>query len=179
MLPKKMIQTFDSYLADLGYRFEAVVIDGTALALLGIISRPTRDCDIIEPEIPPDILRAAREFAEKMSQQGDPLQSNWLNNEPSSLADALPENWRRHLQVVYRGESIILRTLDRANLLKTKMFGLCDRGSDIGDCIALHPTADELREALPWLKKQDANPLWPEHVENTITDLGRRLGHGL
>lgn len=78
-----------------------------------------------------------------------------------------------------------LATLDlrleagRTDLLKTKLFALCDRGTDLLDCVALAPTAAELTEALPWVAFQDANPDWPAHVAATLADLGRRLGHGL
>ena len=41
------------------------------------------------------------------------------------------------------------------------------------------PTATELDEALPWVAFQDANPDWPAHVEATINDLKKRLGHGV
>jgi hypothetical protein len=63
--------------------------------------------------------------------------------------------------------------------LKTKLFALCDRGTDLGDCLALAPSADELDEAEPWVKEQDANPLWLDHVRATLDDLRRRLGHGV
>jgi len=64
-------------------------------------------------------------------------------------------------------------------MLKTKRFALCDRGTDILDCIALAPSAVELAEALEWVSEQDANPLWPHHVRDTFADLGSRLGHGV
>jgi hypothetical protein len=49
----------------------------------------------------------------------------------------------------------------------------------LGDCLALAPVADELRVITPWLEQQDGNPDWPAHVRATLTDLGRRLGHGV
>ncbi|NOY93992.1 MAG: hypothetical protein GXP55_22645 [Deltaproteobacteria bacterium] len=33
--------------------------------------------------------------------------------------------------------------------------------------------------ASPWLADQDANPMWPKHVCNTLADLRGRLGHGV
>lgn len=72
-----------------------------------------------------------------------------------------------------------LQTLGRDDLLKTKLFALCDRATDLKDCLAIAPTPAELDAALPWLAMQDANPDWPAHVAATIADLSRRLGHGL
>ena len=53
------------------------------------------------------------------------------------------------------------------------------RDLDLGDCLALAPTPNELQAASTWLATQDLNPDWPAHVHVTHQDLGRRLGHGL
>jgi hypothetical protein len=74
---------------------------------------------------------------------------------------------------------LILRVLGRSDLLKSKLFSLCDRGTDLLDCVALAPTDEELGEAREWLAEQDAHPDWPEHVLRTLDDLQERLGHGL
>jgi hypothetical protein len=122
MLPRPTIEAFDLHLLGLGLRFEGVVIGGSALGLMGVIQRPTRDFDILVPELPPAIV---------------------------SL------------------------------LLKSKLFALCDRGTDLPDCTALAPTAEELAECVPWLELQDGNELWPAHVRATVAGLARRLGHGV
>ncbi|TXD37904.1 hypothetical protein FRC96_08040 [Lujinxingia vulgaris] len=83
------------------------------------------------------------------------------------------------MQVAFEGEALTLTTLGRADLLKTKLFELCDRGTDLADCIALAPTAEELDEAQPWLEEQDAHPQWSDHVRATLHDLRARLDHGI
>ncbi len=65
------------------------------------------------------------------------------------------------------------------DLLRSKVFSLCDRAIDITDCVALAPSREELDEIRPWLVERDANPGWPDHVEHVLADLGRRLGHGV
>ena len=80
---------FDEHLAKKGLRFDAIVIGGAALNLLGIVSRYTKDCDILYPEISPDISEASRSFADELRQTGEPLQDDWLNNGPASLVDHL------------------------------------------------------------------------------------------
>jgi hypothetical protein len=170
---------FDQFLEDRGLSFEAVVIGGAALGLLGIISRQTRDCDILRPPLPPEIRDAARAFARTLREQGEALDDDWLNNGPASLADSLPEGWSTRLQIAYQGRSIILRCLGRTELLMSKLFALCDRGIDLRDCVALAPTAEELRGICPWLERQDGNQEWPAHVRATLDDLGRRLNHGV
>ncbi len=179
MKPKETITAFDSFLAERGLSLEAVVIGGAALGLLGVVSRQTRDCDILYPKLPQAIEDAAKAFAKTRSKGGDLLADDWLNNGPSSLTDALPTGWKDRLQVAYQGKTITLHSLGRIDLLRSKLFALCDRGIDLQDCIALAPIVSELEEISPWLEEQDANPDWPAHTRATLDDLKRRLSHGL
>lgn len=96
-----------------------------------------------------------------------------------SWGDVLPAGWRSRTVVVFSGRAITLRTLSRLDLLHTKLFALCDRGLDLGDCLALRPTQDELDQVAPWLEARDEHPGWPTHVRTTLADLARRLGHAV
>ena len=158
---------------------DAVVVGGTALALLGVVSRQTRDCDVLDPEIPEEIKRAAREFAASRRAAGESLEDGWFNNGPASLTRQLPDGWKERIEQVFGGKALTLHSLGRTELLMSKLFALCDRGVDIQDCIALGPTPDELARILPWLSAQDLNPDWPAHVRATVADLARRLGHAV
>ncbi len=179
MLPRPTIEAFDRHLLGLGLRFEGVVIGGSALGLMGVIQRPTQDFDILVPELPPPIAAAARDFAEAQRKADVDLIDDWLNNGPMQLGNVLPTGWKERLQRIFEGQALLLSTLGRADLLKSKLFALCDRGTDLPDCIALAPTAEELAECMPWLEAQDGNPLWPAHVRATVADLAGRIGHGL
>lgn len=179
MLPRPTIEAFDRHLLALGLRFEGVVIGGSALALMGVIQRPTRDFDILVPELPPAIASAARDFAKAQREAGIDVFDDWLNNGPMQLGDVLPAGWRERVQRIFEGRVLVLSTLCRSDLLKSKLFALCDRATDLHDCIALSPTAEELAECVPWLEQQDGNELWPAHVRATVADLARRLGHGV
>ena len=120
MKPRETLEAFDAFLAERGLRLDAVVVGGAALNLLGVVSRPTKDCDILYPQLPDEIGNAAKAFAAARRQAG----------------------------------------------------------VDLGDCLALAPTREELAGLLPWLDLQDGNPGWPAHVHATLADLGQRLGHG-
>lgn len=178
MKPLVIVSQFDAYLASRALRLDAVVIGGAALVLLGVIDRQTKDCDVLHPRLPEDVAEAAREFAASLRAAGEALDDGWLNNGPASLVPLLPPGWQDRLQVAFEGEALLLRTLGRAELLRSKLFALCDRGIDLGDCLALAPSPTELAEALPWVEYQDANPDWPRHVQEVLADLGRKLSHG-
>ena len=179
MWPRETLSAFDHYLAGKALRFEGVLVGGAALNLLGVVSRSTRDCDVLYPMLPEEVQIAARAFAADQRQAGETLADDWLNNGPAALAKQLPDGWETRVQPVFSGNAIELQSLGREDFLRAKLFALCDRGRDLGDCLALAPTLDELAAVMPWVEQQDLNPDWPAHVRGTLADLGRRLGHGL
>ena len=179
MLPRPTIEAFDRHLQTLGLRFEAIVIGGSALGLLGLIDRPTRDFDILLPELPPSIAAAALDFAKIQRKAGIDLMDEWFNNEPLQLSNVLPSGWRERLQPIFHGQALVLQTLGRVDLLASKLFALCDRGTDLQDCVAMAPKADELAILRPWLDQQDGHAQWPSHVSATLADLAQRLDHGV
>jgi hypothetical protein len=95
------------------------------------------------------------------------------------LITDLPAGWEARTQPLFDGQGLRLQTLGRLDLLRAKLFALCDRGIDIDDCLALAPRADELRTIAPWLAERDGNPLWPEHVAVRLANLAKRLGHAV
>jgi hypothetical protein len=149
-------------------------VGGTALAILGVIKRETQDCDILFPEIPSLIQKAAQDFAKAKG-----LEINWLNNGPESLKRDLPKGWMARVQDLYSGDALTLKTLGRSDLLATKLWAYCDRGFDLDDCIKLKPTKEELLEAIKWVSHQDANDSWPKHVKGMFSELAKELGYEL
>jgi hypothetical protein len=179
MKPLEVLQQFDSFLAAKGLSFDAIVIGGAALAILGTITRETQDCDVLSPKIPADILKAAKDFSHELTAQGGDLKEDWLNNGPETLMDVLPKEWRTRTQELYAGKALHLQTLGRPDLLRSKFFAYCDRQQDLPDCIALKPTKAEVQDAMDWLRHQDTNPGWPEHVNKSMAALAKRLGYEL
>ena len=178
MNPRELLTAFDRYLTEHELRFEAIVIGGTALNLLGVVSRPTKDCEFLYPKIPEEIARASRAFAAQI-RGADVVQHDWLNNGPATLVDHLPFGWQERVQDAFDGVALHLRCLGRQDLLCAKLFALCDRGIDLDDCVALAPSPEELVAVQVWLEPQDGNPHWPAHVQNTLADVARRLGYAI
>lgn len=173
---RETIPAFDAYLAARGLTLKATVIGGAALQLLGVIARPTKDCDVLVPALPAEILLAADEFA--ASRKGE-LEPGWFNNGPASLVRNLPPAWSQRLQPLYRGTALELLTLAREDLLRSKLFALVDRNIDLPDCVALRPTRAELHDLLPWLDEQDGNEEWPRYVRVVLDQLAQELGYEL
>jgi len=80
---------------------DAVVVGGTALSLLGLTTRATRDVDVMYPDIPAPIAEAAAAFAQTQRSCGNHLADDWFNNGPSQLQDVLPEGWQKRLQPAF------------------------------------------------------------------------------
>ena len=179
MKPKETLARSDVFLAKRNLALEAIVVGGAALGLLDVISRETRDCDILHPKLSKESRDDAAEFAAQVRAQGDALADDWLNNGPISLAEVLPEGWRDRVQTAFEGRAVRLFALGRTDMLRSKLFALCDRAIDLQDCIALAPNHEELKVVAPWVEAQDANVDWPAHVRATLDDLQRRLGRGV
>lgn len=160
----KAIVEFDKYLSAKGLSFEGVVIGGAALLVLKISTRQTRDVDCLYPQIPEEVKQASINFSKESKTVK--VEQNWFNNGPSSLVKTLPETWMRRLQPLFSGDALTLKTLGRADLLKTKLFAYCDRTDpDFADLLKLKPTAQEIIDSADWVKDCDENPRWPDHVE--------------
>ncbi|MDO9181967.1 MAG: DUF6036 family nucleotidyltransferase [Bacteriovorax sp.] len=179
MNPIEVVIKFDQYLHKNSMHFEAIVIGGAALSILGIITRQTQDVDVLDPEIPNNILEAAKLFATLEGISETSLKENWLNHGPESLRKYLRPNWRMRLQPLFQGSAITFTTLGRVDLIGTKILAYCDRGTDLKDCIDLKPSREEILEILPWVEQYDLNPDWPKYVRGQVEELASRLNYVL
>ena len=173
---KKVVEEFDHYLANKSLQFEAIIIGGAALNIMGIISRETRDVDCLDPKIPIEIISASEEFS-KLNPHFN-LSKNWINNGPDSLKQDLGKGWFKQTQIIFKGNAIVFRTLSRIDLLKTKLFAFCDRDLDFQDCLKMKPTVEELEECFNWVAERDGNQGWIKNVEKHFNLIKKELGYG-
>jgi hypothetical protein len=172
----KVIEEFDLYLSGLNLEFEAVIMGGGALAIMGITDRVTRDIDCVAPEIPTQIKSASEKFCKDFPNLG--LDKNWLNNGPISIIRDLTDGWRDRSTLIFKGKSVTLYSLGRIDLIKTKLWALCDRSTvDLQDLLKLKPTISEIDDAREWVIVLDGNPDWPKHVDLVIKKLKINLGY--
>lgn len=103
MTPRSTIEAFDRYLAGLGLRFEGVIVGGSALVLMGVVSRLTKDVDVLTPTLPEAVAAAARDFAKLERAAGKDLIDDWINNGPAQLGNVLPAGWRERIEPLFKG----------------------------------------------------------------------------
>jgi hypothetical protein len=167
------LQAVGELLARRGEPAAVVVVGGTALNLLGVVERYTRDVDVLalatprrrgEPDNvrPPDPLPSALRDAAATVARDLRLPADWLNTQvgaqwqtglPPGLVDRI--KWQR-----FAGLWVGLP--DRLDLIHLKLYAAAD---DIGtksrhyqDLVALAPSAAQLEQARMWVEEQDPSP---------------------
>jgi len=168
-----------------------VVLGGTALTLQGLVSRVTRDVDVVAMGeitdgkvtaiIPPDPLpdsliravsRVARDFG---------LPRDWLNTVVAAQwRTGMPDGFEERLHWRTMG-GLHLGLLDRMDLIFFKLFAAADQAGPQSkhyqDLIALEPTVAELDAATKWVLLQDASTAFSaivrEVADHARTDLRR------
>jgi hypothetical protein len=149
-------------------RVELVVCGGSALIYTGLISRTTKDVDVValvsegiltSPDPLPDkLLKSFKEVAEDMG-----LNEDWINNVVSSSEGGLfqlglPENFQQRLIKIDYGEKLKVHFIDRIDQIYFKLYASVDRGGyHINDLLKLEPTDDELLSAARWVITHDVS----------------------
>lgn len=158
-----------------------VLIGGSALLALGLISRTTRDADImagvdlqrglVDPRPMSDGLRTA---ARRVAREYD-LDDNWLNTGPADQVLAgLPEGFLDRLIPRSYGPRLTIYLPDRYDLIHLKLFAAVDQGMGrhVTDLAALNPTDPEMLAAARWVLTQDAGEVFPAIVRDALNQMG-------
>lgn len=163
-----------------GSRQEIVVIGGSALAALGLVSRTTRDVDLVaiaengdlRPANPlPDALRVARDRVAR----DFGLDENWLNGGPTDLLKwGLPEGFMSRIVTRHYGGALVVHFAGRLDQIHFKLFAMVDQGGGRheADLRALHPEREELVEAARWSMTQDPSRGYRMVLESALSALG-------
>lgn len=179
------LQRVGELLALAGERYAIVIVGGAALNLLGVVSRATRDVDILAVAHgdrlapPPDPIPSSLAAAIRTVGRDMGLADNWLNTGPAlQWKQGLPRGiggrvkWRRFA-------NLRVGLVGRPDLIRLKLYAAADGhpgDRHIQDLIALDPTDAELRAAARWVKTQDAGAAFPGLVDDAVAHL--RAGRG-
>ena len=154
-------------LAERGLHFELLVVGGGALQLLGLITRPTRDIDVvavIESGQPAAVAAVPEPLESAINDTGAifHLPPGWFNAGPRALIElGLPEG-----------------ILARAHLREWGALAVDQgpRSKHFADLQRLEPTADELRAAAAWARTHDPSEGFHQELRGALRDLGVRDG---
>jgi hypothetical protein len=147
--------------------------------MLGLISRPTADLDVIGLEvqgkyvkaerIPPALAEAVRDVAEALE-----LAPTWLNNGPASLMDlGLPAGYEDRIEHRQYG-TLDIHIPARADMICFKLYAAVDQGprsKHFQDLQDMAPTQSELSAAATWCRSHDPSSGFESEMLAALEDL--------
>ena len=158
-----------------------VVCGGASLIALGLVSRTTKDVDVLalmdkqgqllpSDPLPGSVSRAVSEIAGQLD-----LYPNWLNGGPTDLLKwGLPEGFRDRLTRRDYGTRLTIWHVSRLDQIHFKVFAATDAGPGrhVNDLLALHPTQAEVLAAARWALTQDASEGFVMVLKEMLRELG-------
>jgi hypothetical protein len=165
--------------------FTIVVCGGTALNAMQLISRTTKDVDIValmdsnnqlaDPApLPQELLIAAREVADTLK---FPL--DWLNNGPSSgdgglFRMGLPDGFKARIVKNYQGEKLTVYVISRLDQVHFKLYAAIDQfgGYHASDLKQLNPSDAELFGAVRWATAHDPSEGFRQTAKLFLREFG-------
>lgn len=161
-------------------RVELVVIGGSALTILGLVERPTRDVDVVAL-LDGGELRSARPLPAEVVEARNAVAADfevsegWLNAGPADLLQwGLPDGFVARLTRQDFGPYLTVHLASRVDQIHFKLYALVDQGAGRHeeDLRALAPTLDELRAAARWTITQDPSEGFRQELLGALRYLG-------
>lgn len=163
-----------------GESYSIVVVGGSGLLALGVVTRTTRDVDVVAlldegsivpaNELPDGLLAAARVVAADFG-----LPSDWLNNGPASLVDfGLPPGLLERATHRAYGHALDVLFVSREDQIHFKLYAVVDQGAGkhLSDLEALAPSESELLQAARWTRRHDPSEGYREVLLRVLDHFG-------
>jgi hypothetical protein len=174
------LSTLGNILLDRHAHFEIVAIGGGGLLLLGMITRSTKDVDIVAlidkgnfisaKQLPKLLLEAITEVGIALR-----LGHNWINADPSDLFTmGLPKGFASRMSTRYYG-GLTLHLAGRFDQICFKLYATVDQGpasKHFTDLKSLKPTSTELKKAANWCKTHDVSDVFASNLVDALIALG-------
>jgi hypothetical protein len=181
----QLLHVLSEQLSARGESYTLAVVGGSALLALGLISRPTRDVDILAivennefvsaQPLPVTLLDAALTVARDFG-----LPDEWLNPGPTSLLDlGLPNGFYERAQHRFYGPGLEILFASRVDQIHLKLYATVDQGAGkhLKDLEALQPTHQELLDAARWSRSHDPSEDYLSVLERVLAHLGVDSGN--
>ncbi|HEY7952092.1 MAG TPA: DUF6036 family nucleotidyltransferase [Solirubrobacteraceae bacterium] len=180
-----LLRSLADQLAVRNERYTLTVVGGSALLALGLISRATRDVDVLAivennkltsaRPLPAPLLDAAHTVARDFG-----LAADWLNPGPTSLLDlGLPGGLYERAQRHTYGPTLEILFASRIDQIHLKLYAAVDQGAGkhLQDLMELAPTEQELLDAARWSRSHDPSEGYRSELARVLSYLGVDDGH--
>lgn len=159
----QLLDALGAQLGELAARYEIVVVGGSALLALGLVSRTTRDVDLVALRDgvalrPVDPLPHALDVARVRVARDFQLPAEWLNPGPAALLTfGLPDGFIARAHRREHGPALTAWYASRFDQIHLKLYATVDQGvgKHESDLRALQPTEQELLAAARWSRTHD------------------------
>jgi hypothetical protein len=175
-----LLHALGDQLAARNERYTLAVVGGSALLALGLVSRATRDVDVLAivedrelvsaQPLPAALLEAAHIVARDFG-----LSDDWLNPGPTSLLDlGLPDGFYERSQRRAYGPALEILFASRVDQIHLKLYATVDQGvgKHLDDLAALQPTEQELLDAARWSRTHDPSEGYRSALERVVAHFG-------
>jgi hypothetical protein len=155
-----------------------VVCGGAALNALNLVTRTTKDVDVIGKLVKNELRFAELDdlFREQIvlcAEQFD-LPHNWFNTMAESyIKTGLPSGLLQRLTWICYGQNLHIGFISRIDQIFFKLYAGVDRGGyHVDDLISLSPTESELVDACRWVCEQDPSEGFRHLLVSMLEQLG-------
>lgn len=176
-----LLHALGEQLAAAGAAFDVVVVGGSALLVLGLASRATKDVDVLAVRtggslvsadpLPPALVEASDRVARDFG-----LPADWLNSGPAGLMDfGLPAGFAERVEARGYGSALTVLFASRFDQIHFKLYAAVDAstpGKHAADLRELSPTRDELLAAARWSLTHDPSDGYREMLERALEYFG-------
>ncbi|MBI5629902.1 MAG: hypothetical protein HY921_03340 [Elusimicrobia bacterium] len=163
---------------------DLLVCGGSALHALRLVTRPTKDVDVVAllsetpndglamhtaQPLPSHLIEAAAKVGRDLH-----LKDGWLNPGPTSALDfGLPEGVLDRAEVRSYGEHLTVRFISRYDQIHFKLYAAVDQaGKHYQDLLELNPSAQELEQAARWSMTHDVSEPYRGEVKRILKEMG-------
>lgn len=166
--------------------FELLVCGGSALNVLDLVQRTTKDVDVLAyvkrnhagnvskfsnaDPLAPELISAVKKVARDFN-----LPENWFNPGPASAVDfGLPERIMERVATKNYGRKLVLHFLGRTDQIHFKLYAAVDQGlgKHYDDLLALSPKGEELEKAARWSMTHDPSEGYRQSIKDLLIHMG-------
>ncbi len=164
---------------------ELLVCGGSALNVLGLVQRATKDVDVLAyvnrntagevSFISADPLNEKLITASEKVARDFNLTEDWLNAGPASATDlGLPDGILKRVKTKQYGQKLTIHFMGRYDQIHFKLYAAVDQGAGkhFDDLLALNPTPDELEQAARWSMTHDVSEGYRQVLKDLLNHMG-------